>query len=94
MRKTRRCRFCGKKLPAHRWFFCSPEHADDYVDKWWDELETMGADGELSIDIPMAIISHCVGCKEKCKIYRYDTHEAQADDVRIYCKRNNFYGGC
>lgn len=78
----RYCRFCGKLLPAHRWFFCDPPEKmngdpsedlrrlscqEKYLDRGDPDLGDER--DELAPDKEeRKPLSICQGCLEKCKV--------------------------
>jgi hypothetical protein len=74
----RYCRFCGKLLPGHRWFFCDPPNVEDNVEdkrifscqeKYLDLDDGLGEEwvdgGDQAERKPLAV---CSECPETCKV--------------------------
>jgi len=101
--RTYYCRFCGKKLPPTRRFFCPAprEFLGGFGDVGRYQSECMlkylnkyeGARKKLynrdgQIFPEKITWKDCIDCAEKCKIKHYS--DADTKNIKILCPKNNF----
>lgn len=75
--KVRYCRYCGKRLPRTRWFFCPTGYKENKVrnncqEKYKEKHNTILSEEEIKRKVKKVyrkMWHKCKDCSHKCKIY-------------------------
>lgn len=75
--KIRHCRYCGKRLPRTRWFFCPPKYKENKVrnnceKKYEEKHSVILSEKELKRKVKKVyrkMWHKCKDCSHECKIY-------------------------